>query len=145
MKVWRCSCRVDLFSFFFLSLACGDSGYSQHRFSQRKSAAVSGSFLLDLFTLFSFSLHISCYFLFFPSCFFCHLFSLFTSFSPSAVSLFLHLFPSVPLFCSLIFFLSPSLSFPFCHCPPHTHTLSLSLLSLVFPSSALGTARQTGQ
>lgn len=116
MKVWRCSCRVDLFFPFWPVGTLATVGID---FSQRKSAAVSGSFLLDLFTLFSFSLHISCYFylLFLLS----SVQSIIKSFSPSAVpvSLLLCLFLSIPLFCSLLFFLSffLSLSFPFCCCP----------------------------
>lgn len=51
-------------------------------------------------------------------------------FPPSAVfvPLYLHLFPSLPLFRSFIFFCLFCVSFPFCRCP--TLTLSLSPLTL---------------
>lgn len=114
-----------MFSFF---LACGDSGYSRHRFSQRKSAAVSGSFPLNAFILFSFPFLSRSHYLFLPVSF---------------VICSKHL-PLFFPFCCLCFSSSPSLysflsfySFPFCWCP----TLSpYPLLSLVFLSSAVGTS-----
>lgn len=84
-------------------------------------------------------------------------------FPPSAVfvPLYLHLFPSLPLFRSFIFFCLFCVSFPFCRCPTLTlslppHTLSLSLpVSICFSLSLLclvffcplqpAPARQTGQ
>lgn len=99
----------------------------------------------SIYPLFLFSPHLLLFFIFsllflLSSVQSVHVFFPFCCLSfPSSVSLcpfvlFSH-FLSFPL--SLISILSLS--------PPHTHTLSLSLLSLVFPSSALGTARQTGQ
>lgn len=132
MKVWRCSCRVDLFFPFWPVGTLATVGID---FSQRKSAAVSGSFLLDLFTLFSFSLHISCYFylLFLLS----SVQSIIKSFSPSAVpvSLLLCLFLSIPLFCFLLFFLSfPLISILLLsHPPPTTPLTLLSCLLCICP------------
>lgn len=128
MKVWRCSCRVDL---FFFPLACGDSGYSQHRFFSEEVSCCKWKLSIGfIYPLFLFSAHLLLFlspvssvisskrhYVFFPFC--CPCF-----------------FPSIPLFCSLIFFLS--LSFPFCCCPSPPP-------SLVYLSSAVGTTRQTGQ
>lgn len=108
-------------SFFLFFLACGDSGYSRHRFSQRKSAAVSGSFLLHLFILFSFPFLSSSHYLFSPVS------SVICSKHPSLFFPFSCLcFSSSPLFlCSFFLFGD---SFPFCCCP------TLSLHQSVSPS-----------
>lgn len=89
------------FPFF---LACGDSGYSQHRFSQRKSAAVSGSFLLNVFILFSFPSLSRSHYLFLPvSSVICSKHPPPSFFSLSAVFVFPHLLPSIPFFLSTHF------------------------------------------
>lgn len=56
MKVWRRSCRVDL---FFFSLACGDSGYSPHWFFSEEVSCCKWKLSIGfIYPLFLFSAHL---------------------------------------------------------------------------------------